>query len=127
MTPLGILVVALGGGIGALARFGCSSLGDERQRPWIIVGVNIAGSFVAGAAAALIEHAGADPIWGLAIIVGFCGGLTTFSTFATDAAGELRRRRPLRSALLLVTTATVTLGAAWAGIASTGFFTAQTG
>ncbi|MGO1393290.1 fluoride efflux transporter FluC [Agrococcus casei] len=112
MTPASVLLVALGGAVGALLRFGLSRLGSERTRPWITVGVNIAGSLIAGLAASAID----DPGIRLAVLTGFCGGFTTFSTASTDAAKALRRRERVRAVALVAVTALVSVAFAWLGI-----------
>ena len=100
-----LLLVMLGGGLGAVARFGCQKAA-ERWIPlpgWIaIFCVNILGGFLIGTVfgvlqglqllnqanhATLIQHfqATQDIQMGLALFVtGFCGGYTTFSTFSLD-------------------------------------------
>ena len=84
-----LLLIALAGGAGALARYG---LGGVVQRwtgsgfPWGTVVVNVVGCFVFG----LIVTAGSER-FGLSkdaqmiILVGFMGALTTFSTFAFES------------------------------------------
>ncbi|HNE27226.1 MAG TPA: CrcB family protein [Pseudomonadales bacterium] len=83
------LLVALGGGIGALTRYGCMVLfaGVTRQHafPWVILSVNTVGSLLAGVAFALAH----DRQWLTVVqqhllVVGFLGGLTTYSTFSVD-------------------------------------------
>ena len=112
MTPASVLLVALGGAVGALLRCGVSRLGSERVRPWLIVAVNIVGSFVAGLASAVID----DPGIRLALLTGFCGGFTTFSTSSADAAKALRSGERVRAVALVAVTALVSVGSAWLGI-----------
>jgi CrcB protein len=80
--------VALGGAIGSVARFtatvAAARLWGERF-PWGTIGINVFGSFVIGAFAALTAPTGALP--GSAnlralVMVGLCGGFTTFSAFS---------------------------------------------
>lgn len=118
MTALAILAVAVCGGLGAAARYGCIQLVGEHWRPITIVIVNTVGSFIAGFAAVMINGLGADPVWGYAVVVGFCGGFTTFSTFANDAASLLRKKRRMRALTLTLATVLATVAFAAAGIAS---------
>lgn len=112
MTDPSVLFVALGGAIGALLRFGLSQLGSDSARPWIIAGVNIVGSFIAGTCSVLI----ADETLRLALLTGFCGGFTTFSTASTDTAKSLRSGDRTRVIALLVVNAVITVAFAWLGV-----------
>ena len=82
-----ILVLALGGGLGALARYQIEGLIASRQQspfPLSTLIVNVSGSFLLGGLVAL-ALAGRLPesslIWGGA---GFLGAFTTFSTFTYE-------------------------------------------
>jgi fluoride exporter len=77
------LAVALGGAIGAPARFLTDLLVQSRHRsamPWGTFAVNVIGSFVLGLVAG--AHVGSS--WMALVGTGFCGGLTTFSTFSFE-------------------------------------------
>ncbi|MEJ0071642.1 MAG: CrcB family protein [Pseudomonadota bacterium] len=66
-----------------MARYGCSNLVARwlgQRFPWGTLLVNIVGSFVIGWCAALVaDSGGRDPTLGLFVMVGICGGYTTFS------------------------------------------------
>lgn len=79
MTPLVFIAAAVAGGLGALVRWGVRVLLGVRRSLIAVGAVNVIGSFVAGAAVALTD----DPLRTI-VIAGFCGGLTTFSTFAVE-------------------------------------------
>lgn len=98
-----LLAVAVGGALGTAVRHGAMS---TDWRPAIIVlAVNVVGSFVLGLLVALRGGGLADR-WSALIGVGFCGGLTTFSTHAVDVAHRLDDQQ-WSSALLSVTGTTV--------------------
>lgn len=89
------LAIAIGGAAGALARWLMSAgvhrwLG--REFPWGTLAVNVAGSFAMGLLAVLlVERLAVGPAWRGALLVGFLGAFTTFSTFALETvelAGE---------------------------------------
>jgi fluoride exporter len=81
------LLVAIGGVLGVLARFGISRLTLHHQSLlWATVGINVVGSFLLGLLAA-------EPWFSRdlreGIGVGFLGGFTTFSTFSVQAVLEV--------------------------------------
>jgi CrcB protein len=93
---LNILVIALGGAIGSVLRFFISS-GVEGffKRDYFPVGIlacNIIGSFVIGIIAGVIlKKAEFSELWRYFLIVGLCGGFTTFSSFSLDNLTLLRQ------------------------------------
>lgn len=85
MTVWAVLCVAIGGGIGAGARWTIDqALRSPRGFPWAIMLINVTGCF-----AMVIAHALLAPVAPLAAtaLVGFLGGYTTFSTVNADAVG----------------------------------------
>ena len=87
------LIVALGGGIGAAARYGVN-VGAPRlfgaDYPWHTLIVNVVGCFIIGAFMTMAtERLIISPYWRLLITVGFVGGLTTFSSFSYETFGLL--------------------------------------
>ncbi len=79
MEMRALTVVAVGGAIGAGARY---LLSHEFSGIWTVATINIAGSLLLGCVAALL---GPDRLWRLFLGTGVLGGFTTFSTFAVDA------------------------------------------
>ncbi|HJQ44784.1 MAG TPA: fluoride efflux transporter CrcB [Amycolatopsis sp.] len=86
-------VIAIGGGLGALARYGLALELPTRpgQFPWGTFITNIAGCFLIGVLMVLVTavwsaHRLVRPFLG----VGFLGGFTTFSTYAVEARGLLQ-------------------------------------
>ena len=92
------LLVALGGGLGAAARYGAQrSLGSAfGWEAWGTAAVNVAGAFALGIAAQLLAE---RPSLGLLLATGFLGAFTTFSTFAMDAMGLMQRDGAAAAAL----------------------------
>lgn len=76
-----LLLVALGGALGALARFGVSTALPRIDFPWHTLLVNLAGSFILGAV--FLDHGMEHPAR-LAIAVGFLGAFTTLSTYSVE-------------------------------------------
>ncbi|MDR3590902.1 MAG: fluoride efflux transporter CrcB [Negativicutes bacterium] len=85
---LKIIVVAVGGSIGAALRYVTSAWAAERfggDFPYGTLIVNVVGCFIIGAFMVLVtERVIANPYWRLLVAVGFVGGLTTFSSFGYE-------------------------------------------
>lgn len=83
-----ILAIFLGGGIGAVSRYlvGLNLVKNfEINLPISTFLVNVIGSFIIGFLYVLfVEKADVTPAVKLALTAGFCGGLTTFSTFSLE-------------------------------------------
>lgn len=112
------LLIALGGAAGANARFVISTVAARRwgaRFPWGTLLINVTGSFLLGLLLAAPALGAGGPHALLA--TGFCGGYTTFSTFAfeTVALGGRGARLPaLANALgsVVLCVAAVALGGA---------------
>ena len=91
-----ILAISLGAALGALLRW---VLGDKLNAlfPTIPPGTlvaNLIGAYVVGVAIAFFaSNTALAPEWRLLIITGFCGGLTTFSTFSAELIPLLQQGR----------------------------------
>ena len=83
----GLALVALGGALGCLARFGVSSALPRLAFPWHTLAVNLVGAFVLGAL--FLDH-GMDHRLRLAVAVGFLGGFTTLSTYSVETVALWR-------------------------------------
>ena len=89
------LIVALGGALGTVARYlaGLAALPLSQSMPWGTVGINIIGSFIIGFFGTLTLAEGRFPVTEnvrLFVMVGFCGGFTTFSAFSLQTLDLLR-------------------------------------
>lgn len=99
-----VLLVALGAAVGAPVRYltdvAVRSRYDGRV-PWATFVVNVVGSFLLGVVAAATAQHDA-PTWLVTLVgTGFCGALTTFSTFGLETV-RLVEEGALRTALLYV-------------------------
>lgn len=76
--------VALGGALGALCRYGVAIVFPFLSFPWGTLLVNYVGSFLLGALTSYVGKRSMAEWLRLAIGTGFCGGLTTMSTFSKE-------------------------------------------
>lgn len=82
-----MLAVFIGGGTGSVARWLLSLRLNPMHHalPVGTLAANLAGAFIIGAGLAWFNRLPqVDPVWKLLITTGFCGGLTTFSTFSSE-------------------------------------------
>ena len=84
-----ILGVAVGGALGALSRYGVDTFVERRTDavfPWATFLINVSGCLAVGFLIAAIVDRHRAPEWlRVGLVLGFCGGYTTFSTFAKEA------------------------------------------
>jgi fluoride exporter len=79
------LLVALGGGIGAMLRYFFSSIIKHSTFPYNTLLINIAGSLLIGIVFGLSEKSnGISEQIKLFVATGICGGFTTFSAFSVE-------------------------------------------
>ncbi len=80
--------VAIGGALGALARYGLDRLIERRSVavfPWSTFAINVSGCFAIGIVVAALVDRHDPPAWIRAgLVIGVLGGYTTFSTFAQE-------------------------------------------
>lgn len=87
-----VAAVAAGGAAGAALRWlALTALAQADGIPWTVLVLNVAGSFALGALlAAEWSHSTARVLLHDAGAIGFCGGLTTFSTFTVELVDLVR-------------------------------------
>ncbi len=114
-----LLLIGLGGALGAISRYGLSSLVygiTGREFPWGTLVVNVLGSFFIGLLSVwLIERIASTDLRAL-LIVGFLGALTTFSTFSIETLALLEEGALTRAFANVLTSVIVCVAAAWAGV-----------
>ncbi len=110
-----LLLLAAGGALGTLARYGLNglvSLHQGKHLPWAVVFplgtvlVNITGCFVIGFLATLsgpvMGRAWLKPEWRDFWLIGFCGGYTTFSSYSLQTLNLARDSEWMWAALNIV-------------------------
>jgi CrcB protein len=105
------LLIAFGGALGTLARYWISvaAVPFSHTLPWGTILINVSGSFVIGFFGTLTLSQGRYPLPEaprLFIMVGFCGGFTTFSSFSLQTL-DLMRHGSLTRALINVAASVV--------------------
>jgi fluoride exporter len=122
MNPLAAyLVIGLGSALGGVARYGCGVLAAALWPvafPWMTILINILGSFVIGLFATLTGPDGrllVGTLWRQFVMVGLCGGYTTFSAFNLESLALLRSGRPLAAGANVGLSLTLCLVAVWLG------------
>jgi CrcB protein len=116
-----LLLVGIGGGIGSMLRFVTSRLAVRFiHHEWLFVGTfiaNVVGCLLIGLFSGLIlSHHTDNQSFRLMMIVGFCGGYTTFSAFAFENLRLIEMNQ--WGLFTLYTSASIVLGllSVWAGM-----------
>ena len=84
------LLAALGGALGALARWGVAEALPRTDGgwPWATLLVNLTGCLLIGVLTGVLANRSPEPAWARPFLaVGVLGGFTTFSAFAVEVVG----------------------------------------
>jgi CrcB protein len=115
-----IFFVAIGGMLGSVCRFLAVTAVVQLLPfafPFGTFAVNVAGSFVMGAAVGLAErYVWMDHDWRMFLTAGFCGGFTTFSAFAFENVQLLLDKNYTTFAAYSMASFVVCLAAAFVGL-----------
>ncbi|MGH7994052.1 MAG: fluoride efflux transporter CrcB [Limisphaerales bacterium] len=117
------LWVAIGGALGSVGRFWLNGIVAARfgeTFPWGTMFINVTGSFVIGIVAALASAEGRMDSPSRAfttqfVMIGICGGYTTFSSFSLQTLNLLRDREWLYAGGNVVLSVILCLVAIWLG------------
>lgn len=113
-----LLQVALGGAIGASARY-LTNVGAGRlfgpNFPWGTVIVNVLGSFIMGALVVILAHKDATRLAPF-LMTGILGGYTTFSAYSLDTLKLFESGQTAQAAFYMAGTVAASLGAIVAGV-----------
>ncbi len=101
------LLIALGGALGTIARYLVSVATKPISQgiPWGTIGINVSGSFVIGLFGTLTLANGRFPVsenTRLFVMIGLCGGYTTFSSFSLQTLDLLRNGAMLRASVNVI-------------------------
>jgi CrcB protein len=116
VAPSRRVAIAAGGAAGAALRWAIVTSAHATGFPWPVLAINVTGSILLGALLAeewshprarlLLHDAGA---------IGFCGGLTTFSTFALEVVDLTRDGDPAVAAAYVAASLAATIAGVLAG------------
>ncbi|MBP8182883.1 MAG: fluoride efflux transporter CrcB [Rhodoferax sp.] len=90
-----VIAICLGASAGALARWGLGLwLSPGGVIPWGTLAANLVGGYLVGICVAVFQAMPQlDPVWRLALVTGFLGALTTFSSFSAEVVNLLMHQR----------------------------------
>jgi len=113
-------LVALSGGVGAVARFVLDGVLRTKLR-WVVPAgtliINVSGSLLLGFLTGLTAFHAAPADWRIVLGTGFLGGYTTFSTASFETARLVMERKGVASVVNSLGMLVLTLIAAAAGLA----------
>ena len=82
---MNVLIVFLGGGTGSVLRYLVGLLIGSAAFPWATLTVNVIGSLAIGLFGGWASRFGWGEALRLSLVIGLCGGFTTFSTFSKES------------------------------------------
>ena len=115
-----ILLIAVGGSIGAVLRYG-AAVGVTslfgRGFPYGTLFVNVSGSLLIGVLSILmVERFNIGPEWRAGLLVGVLGSFTTFSTFSLETLNLLEQGELLSAGINVLLSVAICIIAVWFGV-----------
>lgn len=111
-------LVAIGGAVGAMARYGLGRALPAAAWPWGTFAANVIGGLLMGLLTGWLafRSAGQGETIRLFAAVGVLGGFTTFSAFSLETALMIERRQMLLAGGYVVASVAVSIAALFAGL-----------
>ena len=120
MNPAALINVALGGALGSLARYFVGIYAGRllgTAFPWGTLFINVTGSFLIGAfAESFALRWDAAQSTRVFLVVGICGGYTTFSTFSLDVVTLLNRGELIAATAYMAASVVLSVAALYAAL-----------
>jgi CrcB protein len=116
---LAVALLCVGASLGAVARWQLSLWlnGGTHWLPAGTLAANLAGGWLIGLLVAIFQaQPQIDPVWRLALVTGFLGALTTFSTFSMETVGLLLQERFAQALALAGIHLVGSLALTWVGL-----------
>jgi CrcB protein len=119
-TMYAYLAIAIGGALGSMARYATGIYVGRwlgAAFPWGTLLINIIGSFLIGVLAeSFALRWDASPSTRVFLVVGICGGYTTFSTFSLDVVTLINHGEPLVAGAYILASVALGVLALYAGL-----------
>lgn len=116
MKMMELVFLAVGGTAGIFLRYGITkSPLLFGALPVNILLVNVIGSFILGAFTVVSQQWNLDEKYALFVAIGFCGGLTTMSSFALETSNMIDNKQYLIVTVNILTNVGLSLGAIFGG------------
>lgn len=118
--------IAIGSALGGMSRYACSkwvAVWFGETFPWGTLTVNIVGSFIIGFFGGISGPDGrliVTPNLRQFVLVGFCGGYTTFSSFSLQTLDLMRNGDVFEAGGNIVLSVVLCLISAWLGVIAAG-------
>ena len=96
---LTVIAICLGACVGALSRWQLGlwlnpASASAGLMPWGTLAANLIGGYLVGVCVGVFQQLpDLDPVWRLALVTGFLGALTTFSSFSAEVVAMLQQGR----------------------------------
>ena len=96
---ISVIAICIGASFGALTRWGLGLWLNPLAAtgiglPWGTLAANLIGGYLIGVCVGVFQTLpNIDPIWRLALVTGFLGALTTFSSFSAEVVAMLQQAR----------------------------------
>ena len=92
---MSVFAICIGASLGTLARWQLGLwLSPGAALPWGTLAANLLGGYLVGVCVAVFQALpNLDPVWRLALVTGFLGALTTFSSFSAEVVNMLGQQR----------------------------------
>ena len=92
-----VIAICLGASVGALSRWQLGlwlNPASAGLMPWGTLAANLIGGYLVGVCIGVFQQLPhLDPIWRVALVTGFLGALTTFSSFSAEVVAMLQQGR----------------------------------
>jgi CrcB protein len=124
------LWIAIGGALGSVARYWCSGVAARligETFPWGTLIVNVVGSLIIGFFATITGPEGRLLVGTIPrqfVMIGICGGYTTFSSFSIQTLNLLNDGEWLYAGANIVASVVACLLAVWLGHVAANYFNA---
>ena len=121
---LQVIAICIGACFGALARWFLGLwLSTGTLLPWGTLAANLIGGYLIGVCVAVFQTLPQiDPIWRLALVTGFLGALTTFSSFSAEVITLLQQQRFAQALGWCAVHLCGSLAMTWVGMQSVAWF-----